>query len=131
MHAIGRGLQGEDLAPLQLYRFVVHEPLLLSGPPIRGGLAMTALFYWLVKHYDVTSWASFVDRYGFPVRIGKYGRKATKEDIDTLKRAVAAIGTDIGAVIPDSMIIEIVESKTTSQNAEVYENSPGGPTSSH
>jgi len=121
-YAIGlRALQGEEIEQLPLYKFVVHEPLLLSGPPVRGGLAMTALFYWLVKHYDVTSWASFVDRYGFPVRIGKYGRKATKEDIDTLKRAVAAIGTDVGAVIPEGMVIEIVESKTTSQNAEVYE----------
>ncbi|UTC47228.1 DUF935 family protein [Treponema vincentii] len=41
----------------------------------------------------------FADRFGYPVRIGKYGRKATKEDIATLKRAVA-IGSDVGAVIP-------------------------------
>ena len=99
---------------------MVHEPNLLAGMQIVSGLSFTALFYWLIKNYDITSWAAFADRFGYPVRLGKYGKKATKEDIATLKRAVAAIGSDVGAVIPDSMIIDIVESKTTGTNAEVY-----------
>lgn len=93
----------------------------MSGKQITSGLSFTALFYWLVKTYDVTSWAAFADRFGYPVRLGKYGRKATKEDIATLKRAVAAIGSDVGAVIPDAMAIDIIESKTTAGNSEVYE----------
>ena len=111
---------GNALVPLEPFRFVIHEPNLLAGMQIVSGLSFTALFYWLIKNYDITSWAAFVDRFGYPVRLGKYGKKATKEDIATLKRAVAAIGSDVGAVIPDSMIIDIVESKTTGTNAEVY-----------
>ncbi|MEL3907949.1 MAG: DUF935 family protein [Treponemataceae bacterium] len=116
-----RDAYGFDLHSLPPYKFVVHEPNLLSGKKITGGLSFTALFYWLIKTYDVTSWAAFADRFGYPVRLGKYGRKATDADIATLKRAVAAIGADVGAVIPDSMQIEIIESKTTSSNADVYE----------
>jgi len=112
---------GMELTPLAGNKFIVHEPRLLSGMQITSGLSFTALFYWLVKNYDVTSWAAFVDRFGYPVRLGKYGRKATEKDIATLKRAVAAIGSDVGAVIPDSMVIDIVESTTTGTNAEVYE----------
>jgi phage gp29-like protein len=112
---------GNGLIPLEPYRFIIHEPNLLSGMQITGGLSFTALFYWLIKNYDITSWAAFADRFGYPVRLGKYGKKATKEDIGTLKRAVAAIGSDVGAVIPDSMIIEIVESTTTGTNAQVYQ----------
>jgi len=112
---------GNELKPLRPYIYVIHEPLLLSGPQILSGLSYTALFLWLVKHYDVTSWAAFVDRFGYPVRVGKYGKKATKDDIATLKRAVSAIGSDVGAVIPDSMIIDIVEAKTTSASAKVYQ----------
>jgi phage gp29-like protein len=112
---------GNGLVPLEPYRFIIHEPNLLSGMQITGGLSFTALFYWLIKNYDITSWAAFADRFGYPVRLGKYGKKATKEDIGTLKRAVAAIGSDVGAVIPDSMIIEIVESTTTGTNAQVYQ----------
>jgi phage gp29-like protein len=111
---------GSALRPLEPFRFIVHEPNLLAGMQIVSGLSFTALFYWLIKNYDITSWAAFVDRFGYPVRLGKYGKKATKEDIATLKRAVAAIGSDVGAVIPDSMIIDIVESKMTGTNAEVY-----------
>lgn len=116
-----RDTSGEQLVPLSPYKFIVHEPNLLSGMQITSGLSFTALFYWLIKTYDVTSWAAFADRFGYPVRLGKYGRKATKEDIATLKRAVAAIGSDVGAVIPDAMAIDIIESKTTSSNSEVYE----------
>ncbi len=116
-----RAPNGSDLEPLKPFSFVVHEPNLISGKQITSGLSFTALFYWLIKHYDVTSWAAFVDRFGYPVRLGKYGKKATKDDIATLKRAIASIGTDVGAVIPDSMIINIVESKTTGTNADVYE----------
>ena len=108
-----RDAYGLELHPLEPYKFIVHEPNLLSGKQITSGLSFTALFYWLVKTYDVTSWAAFADRFGYPVRLGKYGRKATKEDIATLKRAVAAIGSDVGAVIPDTMAIDIIESKTT------------------
>ena len=113
---------GNELEPLDPFHFIVHEPNLLSGMQITSGLSFTALFYWLIKNYDVTSWAAFADRFGYPIRMGKYGKKATKEDIATLKRAVAAIGSDVGAVIPDSMIIDIVESKTTGTNAQVYMN---------
>lgn len=116
-----RDVYGMELSPLDPYKFIIHEPNLLSGKQITSGLSFTALFYWLVKTYDVTSWAAFADRFGYPVRLGKYGRKATKEDIATLKRAVAAIGSDVGAVIPDSMVIDIIESKTTSGTSEVYE----------
>jgi phage gp29-like protein len=112
---------GNELAPLEPFRFIVHEPNLLSGMQITSGLSFTALFYWLIKNYDVTSWAAFVDRFGYPIRMGKYGKKATDKDIATLKRAVAAIGSDVGAVIPDSMVIDIVESKTTGTNTEVYQ----------
>ncbi len=116
-----RDPHGTELQELKPFKFIIHEPNLLSGKQITSGLSFTALFYWLVKTYDVTSWAAFADRFGYPVLLGKYGRKATKEDIATLKRAVAAIGSDVGAVIPDAMAIDIIESKTTSSNSVVYE----------
>ena len=115
-----RAPQGNALSALEPYKFIVHEPNLLAGVQITSGLSFTALFYWLLKSYDVTSWAAFVDRFGYPVRLGKYGKKASDDDIKTLKRAVAAIGSDVGAVIPDSMVLDIIESKTTGVNSAVY-----------
>lgn len=106
-----------ELYPLLPNKFIIHEPHLISGTQIAGGLALPALFYFMLKSYDVTSWAAFIDRYGFPIRLGKYSRKATKDDINTLRRAVASIG----AVIPEGATIEIIESKTSSENSEAYQ----------
>lgn len=111
-----------ELHPLLPNKFIIHEPHLISGTQIAGGLALPALFYFMLKSYDVTSWAAFIDRYGFPIRLGKYSRKATKDDIATLRRAVASIGADFGAVIPEGATIEIIESKTSGENSEAYQN---------
>jgi phage gp29-like protein len=113
---------GNELEPLKPFHFVVHEPHLISGNQITAGLAFPALYYWMLKSYDVTSWAAFIDRYGYPIRIGKYGKKATERDRVTLKRAVAAIGRDFGAVIPESAVLDIIESKHASETSNVYQN---------
>jgi len=115
-----RAALGSELEPLKQFHFVVHEPHLISGNQITAGLALPALYYWMLKSYDVTSWAAFIDRYGYPIRIGKYGKKATEQDRATLKRAVAAIGQDFGAVIPETAILEIIEAKNTSETSGVY-----------
>jgi phage gp29-like protein len=113
---------GNELEPLKPFHFAVHEPHLISGNQIAAGLAFPALYYWMLKTYDVTSWAAFIDRYGYPIRIGKYGKKATEQDRSTLKRAVAAIGQDFGAVIPESAALEIIESKHANETSNVYKN---------
>lgn len=110
-----------ELHPLLPNKFIIHEPHLISGTQIAGGLALPALFYFMLKSYDVTSWAAFIDRYGFPIRLGKYSRKATNDDINTLRRAVASIGADFGAVIPEGATIEIIESKTSNENSSAYQ----------
>jgi len=111
---------GNGLVPLAPHRFVIHEPHLVSGNQILGGLAMPALYFWMLKSYNVSSWAAFIDRYGYPIRMGRYDRKATEKDIHTLKQAVAAIGQDFGAVIPQSAQLEILEAKSTGKVSEVY-----------
>jgi phage gp29-like protein len=120
-HLMLRAPYGMELEPLKPYHFIVHEPHLISGNQITSGLAFPALFYWMLKTYDVTSWAAFIDRYGFPIRIGKYSKKATEADRLTLKRAVAAIGQDFGAVIPAEAVLDIVEAKHASEQSNVYQ----------
>ena len=117
-----RAPYGIELEPLKPFHFIVHEQHLISGNQITSGLALPALYYWMLKSYDVTSWAAFIDRYGYPIRIGKYNKKFTEADKLTLKRAVANIGQDFGAVIPEGAIIEIIESKHSSETSNVYKN---------
>jgi len=98
--------EGVALAP---YKWIVHRPRLKTGLPIRGGLARFAAWIYLFKNYDLKAWMTFAEVFGMPLRLGKYGADASEEDIQVLLRAVANIGTDAAAVIPQSMEIQFVE----------------------
>jgi len=95
--------------PLPPYKFLTFIPKFKSGVPIRGGLAMLAAWSYVFKSYAVKDWLAFVEAYGLPLRLGKYGPGSSQDDIDTLVQAVANIGTDSAAVIPESMKIEFVK----------------------
>jgi phage gp29-like protein len=99
-------MDGVELAP---YKFLVHTPRIKSGIPIRGGYARLAAWAYMCKGYTLKDWLAFAEVFGMPLRLGKYGSGAKKEDIDILKMAVANLGTDAAAVFPQSMEIELVE----------------------
>ena len=97
--------------PLAPYKYIVHRPHIKSGLPIRGGLARLAAWAWMCKNYAVKDWMAFAEVFGMPLRIGKYQSGALPDDIAVLKMAVANLGSDAAAVIPESMLIELVERK--------------------
>lgn len=105
-----RGDAGEevDLPPC---KFIVHQHRSKSGVPVRGGLARTACWPILFKVFDQKAWVAFIEVFGMPLRLGRYGASASAEDKATLLQAVRSIATDAAAIIPESMAIEFVESK--------------------
>lgn len=107
--------------PLQPFKFIRHFHKAKSGIPIRGGLARLVAWAYLFKNYDLKDWVSFVDRYGLPLRIGKYGPGATTEEKRKLLRAVAQLGSDAGAIVPASMLIEIIEAKGAGSGSDIFE----------
>lgn len=103
-----------DGLPLTPYAFIVHTPRLKSGLPIRGGLARLAAWTFMFKNYTVKDWMVFCEVFGMPLRIGKYRAGETEDNIAVLRAAVANLGSDAGAVIPESMMLELVERKGNS-----------------
>jgi phage gp29-like protein len=100
-----------DGVPLQPAKFVVHVPKLKSGQPIRGGLARVAMWMFMLKSFSLKDWMNFLDVYGIPWRIGKWHPGASREDKSALLRAVANIASDGAAIIPEAMIIELLETR--------------------
>lgn len=98
-----------DGIPLAGYKFIVHTPKIKSGLKIRGGLARLAAVAFMCKGYTLRDWMAFAEVYGMPLRVGKYGSGATPAQKAELLRAVANIGSDAAAIIPESMIIEFVD----------------------
>ncbi|HUY19285.1 MAG TPA: DUF935 domain-containing protein [Candidatus Binataceae bacterium] len=107
-------------APLCPYKFIVHVARAKAGLPVRGGLARAAGWAYLFKNYVLKDWVTFTEVFGQPLRVGKYGPGATENDKRVLLNAVTNIGTDAGAVIPDSMLIEFTEARQ-SGSADLYE----------
>ncbi len=119
-HEIGIQPATQPLAP---FKFITHVTRQKAGLPIRGGLARLAIWVYLFKNYVLKDWVTFAEVYGQPMRLGKYGAGATEQDKAALLRAVANIGTDAAAIIPESMAIEFVESKGGGQKShEMYQN---------
>ena len=99
--------------PLPPGKFIYHAHQAKSGLATRGGLAFSVATMYLLKSVAVRDWWAFGELYGIPTRIGKYGQTATDEDIRTLSDAVSALAADAGAVIPDSMTIDVEASATS------------------
>ncbi len=95
-----------DGVPLEPFKWISHKAKLKSGLAARGGLARLVAFGWMCKSYTMKDWIAFVETYGLPLRLGRYGASATPDDVETLFTAVANIGTDAAAVLPDSMRID-------------------------
>ncbi|WP_217450884.1 DUF935 domain-containing protein [Candidatus Williamhamiltonella defendens] len=102
------------------YKFIVHQPRLKSGLTLRGGLARLVAFSYLCKMYGMKDWLGFLESYGIPLRLGKYGPSASEEDKKVLKTAVANIGSDAAAILPDSMVIEFQQVAQASGASEVF-----------
>ncbi len=110
-------INGIALAP---YKFIVHQPRLRAGLPIRGGLARLAAVAYMCKAWTWKDWMGFADIYGIPMRVGRYGPNASKDDIGVLMSAVANLGSDAAAVIPESMRIDFTQAANVSGAGDFF-----------
>ncbi|MBM3617515.1 MAG: DUF935 family protein, partial [Alphaproteobacteria bacterium] len=101
--------EGGQLKELSRHKYIVHQVRSKSGLPVRGGVVRPVSWYWLYKNFSVRDWVVFAETYGQPIRLGKYGPGSTAADRRVLMRAVAGLGSDAGATIPDSMSIEFIK----------------------
>jgi phage gp29-like protein len=108
----------EDLQP---HKFLVHRHPSKSGNITRSSLARQVAFLLCFALFNQKDWALFVQGYGLPIRVGKYGPGASPEDKAVLRRAVFSIAGDVAAIIPDSMVIDFVSAPDKAAGASLYE----------
>lgn len=90
-------LEGEALDD---YKWIVHQPKLLSGYPLDGGLAVTVVALYLLKAYAMMDWGTFVEVFGIPLRVGKYGPESTDSEQEDFLSALVNLGADAAAIFP-------------------------------
>lgn len=99
--------QNQTGEPLRPYGWVVHTHKSRSTQSARNNLFRTLAWLYMFKHYSIHDFAEFLELYGMPIRIGKYGAGATPDEKRTLKRALAEIGHNAAGIMPESMSIEL------------------------
>ena len=114
--------------PLAPWRFIVHEPSLKMGLPIRGGLARMAATSYMCSTFTLEGWLAFAEVFGMPLRVGRYPDRyvddtsaEAKAAIDTLIRAVSGLGSDAAAVLPESMRIDFQAAGSGAGGADLFE----------
>lgn len=75
------------------------------------GLGLAHHVYWPVffKRGGMKLWMRFLDKYSMPTRVGKYPPGATEDERKKLLQAAAALGNDTAAIIPEGMLLELLE----------------------
>lgn len=109
-----------DGVELSAAKYLVHIPTLKSGLPIRQGLARVGMWIFMLKSFTLKDWMAFLEVYGMPFRVGKYGGGATDDDKRALLRAVANVAADGAAIIPESMMIDFVETKAAAAGENAF-----------
>ncbi|SDH91722.1 DUF935 domain-containing protein [Roseospirillum parvum] len=108
-------LKGDDghPQPLTPFKYIVHRAVAKSGRPVRGGIIRGVAWAYLFQNYGWKDWLAFLDRFGQPFRLGKYGAGATEAEKSKLLQAIRALSGDFGGIIPETMAIELIEAKAT------------------
>lgn len=97
--------------PLPAGKFIVHVHPSKSGLPVRSGLARIAAWGYMFKNFAIKDWVTFLERYGQPLRIGKYGPNESEENKAILYRALWELGSDAAAAFPETMSVDFVDRK--------------------
>lgn len=113
--------EGGQLLPLPAHKFLIHRHKAKSGLTIRSGLARVASWAWMLKAFTARDWAIFVQNYGQPIRLGRYGNEHSAEDREILWRAIANVAGDCAAMIHRTMEIEFVQAKAAERGGDLYE----------
>lgn len=109
-----RDLSTEGM-PLQPFGWISHVHRAKSGYIARSGLHRVLSWPYLYKNYSVRDLAEFLEIYGLPLRLGKYPPGASDREKSTLLTAVVNIGHNAAGIMPEGMMIEIMEAAKGSQ----------------
>lgn len=101
-------VEGEEL-PAR--KFIVHRYGAKDGSPY--GLGLGSRLFWPVwfKRQDMKFWLTFADKFGSPTTVGKYPVGAQQAEQDKLLQALEAIAQEGRIIIPEGMLIELLEAQ--------------------
>jgi phage gp29-like protein len=108
---------GEALAPGQ---WILHIQKARSDALHKAALLRVVVFWQLSKRFTARDWLIFSERYGHPLRLGKYAPGSDTTERNAIRKAVSELGKSAWAIIPEGNSIEFVELKGTGTGSLPY-----------
>jgi|1_EtaG_2_1085319.scaffolds.fasta_scaffold00504_21 SPP1 gp7 family putative phage head morphogenesis protein len=76
---------------------------------------------WWSKDLIIKFWNIYLEKYGSPTAIGKYGVSATQEDKDQLLKVLKTIQTSTSIIIPEDALVELLEENKSGASGDGFE----------
>lgn len=95
--------KGEALEP---GKWLTHCPSMVMGLPIEGSLAWACASLYMLASMGLRDWASFIEVFGMPIRIGRVPEGTSQESIDDFLDMLVRIGTDAAGVLKGAQDIK-------------------------
>lgn len=96
-----------DGEPLWKDGWVIHRHKSKSGYLTSNGLWRPLAWPFLFKHLALADFSTFLERFGLPVIIGKYGSNSTEQQKQALFDAVRTLSRNARGILPQGMSIEL------------------------
>lgn len=93
--------------------WVIHQHRALSGYIEQAALFRVIGWAYAYKSFNTLDMQKFLEKYGLPLRLGKYPAGIDPKQRDQLLKAVRNIGNDGAGVVPSTMEIEFVQATKT------------------
>jgi phage gp29-like protein len=92
-------------------KFLVHRHGRRYENPYGEAVLKSVYWYWWFKKNVIKFWVIFAEKFGMPTAVGKYPEGTKSDKQDELLAACEAIQTENAVVIPERMVIELLEAK--------------------
>lgn len=93
--------------------WVIHQHRALSGYIEQAALFRVIAWASAYKSFNSLDMQKFLEKYGLPLRLGKYPAGIDPKQRDQLLKAVRNIGNDGAGVVPSTMSIEFIQAMKT------------------
>ena len=103
--------QGVLLDEFPAGKWIIHQPATIGGSRFRGGLLRPAMVGFMLKRMGLKGLAVFIELFGLPTVIAKYGSADDASTRSELLRMVRDLGINRGGVFPAGCEIIFAESK--------------------
>lgn len=100
------------------WKFIIHRAKTRSGSVSDTPLLKSLLWPFIFRNYALKDWSVYLETFGMPIRIGKYGAGASDKDKAQLSMMLEKMASDAWAVISEKTSIEFEE--IASRGVEPY-----------